>query len=570
MSSSSSELPGTIHIWWIRCLQLVSPLGAKVQTEILFTLPFCTFAANMNKSQGWLPLLFAIVLVVGMAAGYILRERLPYSQGFFETAKRSALQETMDLIKLNYVDPISIDSLEDDAIEAMLAHLDPHSVFIPAKYLQEVNEDLQGNFEGIGVEFQIIDDTVHVVNVLPGGPSAKAGLQPGDKFISVNDSIVAGKGITSAKIKSLLRGPGQSKVAIKILRESATKIITIERGTIPIYSVDASYMIDDTTGFIHLNKFSSTSYEECMAAFEKLKEKGMKKLIFDLRDNSGGILGEAVDIADEFLSDDKLIVYTKGDKQEKIEYKCKRPGQFEEGTLIVLIDEGSASASEVVAGAVQDWDRGTIIGRRSFGKGLVQEQYELTNGSALRLTVARYYTPAGRSIQKSYANGRNAYNDEVSERFASGEVIHADTTIHGEKYTTKGGRTVYGGGGITPDVFVAYDTAGFTADITPLFADQGFGKFIYRYYVSNKDFFDDFKDAADFSKRFTVNDESWKYLQNYIVANKIALPALSEKDKSELQKRIKTWMARQIWGMPGYYEVNNSYDLTVRKATGTK
>ncbi len=503
-----------------------------------------------------------------MAAGYKLRERMPTGQGFFNAGKRSALQETMDLIRLNYVDPVSTDSLADDAIEAMLAHLDPHSIFIPAKYLQGVNEDLKGNFEGIGVEFQIIDDTVNVINVLPGGPSAKAGILPGDKFLSVGDSVVAGTGITSARIKSLLRGPGQSKVNIKLFSGDRIKMVEIERGTIPLYSVDASYMINDTTGFIHLNKFSGTSYEECMAAFEKLKEMGMKKLIFDLRNNGGGILNEAVDIVDEFLSDNKLIVYTKGDKQQKTDYNCKRPGQFEEGKLIILVDEGSASASEVIAGAVQDWDRGTIIGRRTFGKGLVQEQFNLSNGAALRLTVARYYTPTGRSIQKSYAGGRSAYNDEVLERFHNGEVVHADTIkqIQGEAFKTKGGRTVYGGGGITPDIFVPYDTAGFSADIAPLFANQNFSKFIYRFYVANKSFFDEFKTASEFSKKFTVNDQVRKYLDEYIVANKIKIPTLSEKDKTELEKRIKTWMARQIWGMQGYYEANNEYDLTVQKA----
>lgn len=526
----------------------------------------------MKRSNAWLPLQFAIILILGMAAGYKLRERLPWSQSFFQSSKRSAIQEAMDLIRLNYVDPVSMDSLTDDAIDAMLAHLDPHSIFIPAKYLQEVNEDLQGNFEGIGVEFQIISDTVHVVSVLPGGPSAKAGLKPGDKFISVGDSIVAGNGITSAKIKSLLRGPGQSKVNIKVLSGTATKNVMIERGTIPLYSVDASYMIDDTTGFIHLNKFSSTSYEECMAAFEKLKKLGMKKLIFDLRDNGGGILGEAVDISDEFLSDNKLIVYTKGDKQPKVEYNCKRPGQFEEGKLVILVNEGSASASEVVAGAIQDWDRGTIVGRRTFGKGLVQEQYDLSNGAALRLTVARYYTPAGRSIQKSYSKGRAAYNDEVTERFHNGEVVHADTSTArlGESFKTKGGRTVYGGGGVTPDIFVPYDTTNFTVDITPLFTNQNFAKFIYLYYLSNKEFFDSFKDAKDFSGRFTVNEESWKFLTNYMTANKVNMPVFAGKDKVELEKRIKTWLARQIWGMPGYYEVSNVYDLTVQKARELK
>jgi carboxyl-terminal processing protease len=353
-----------------------------------------------------------------------------------------------------------------------------------------------------------------------------------------------------------------------ILTGSTKKVLSVVRGTIPLYSVDAAYMMDDTTGFIHLNKFSGTSYEECMSAFEKLKAQGMKKLIFDLRDNGGGILGEAIDISDEFLSDNKLIVYTQGRRQPKVQYNCKRPGQFEEGRLVILVDEGSASASEVIAGAIQDWDRGTIVGRRTFGKGLVQEQFNLSGGAALRLTVARYYTPAGRSIQKSYANGRSAYNEEVLERFQNGEVNHTDTVTisKGIVFKTKGGRSVYAGGGITPDVFVPIDTTGFITDVSPLFANQNFGKFIYQYYISSKSFFERFKGPADFASRFNPDENTWKSLKQYLGSNKIELPELPERDRQEMNKRIKTWMARQIWGMPGFYEVSNMYDLTVQKA----
>jgi carboxyl-terminal processing protease len=521
----------------------------------------------MKKLQAWLPILFAFMLIIGMITGYSLRERVPVSQGFFETTRRSSIQEAMDLIRLHYVEPVPMDSLSDDAIKAILGHLDPHSIFIPARYLSEINEDLQGNFEGIGVEFQIIRDTVNVVHVLPGGPSAKAGVLPGDKFLKVGDSAVTNNGISSEKIKTLLRGGGGTKVSITFLRNTSLKIISVERGTIPIYSVDAAYMINDTTGFIHLNKFSGTSYEECMAAFEKLNKLGMKKLIFDLRNNGGGILGEAVDIADEFLSGDKLIVYTKGDKVPRVEYHCKRPGQFETGKLMMLVDEGSASASEVLSGAMQDWDRATIIGRRTFGKGLVQEQYNLTGGSALRLTVARYYTPSGRSIQKSYANGKTVYNDEVSERFHNGEVITDSVkTARGKAYKTSGGRKVYGGGGITPDIFVPFDTTGFSINMLPLFANQQFNNFIYRYYLQNRASLDSFKNAKDFTDRFHANVMTWKSLMDFVAENKIQLPVIPEKDKVEIEKRIKSYLGRQIWGMEGFYEVSNSWDLTVQKA----
>lgn len=522
----------------------------------------------MKKLQIWLPLLFAIVMIVGMSIGFKLRENIPASQGFFKTGHRSSLQEVMDLVRTKYVDAVNIDTLTEDAVQAMLAHLDPHSVFIPAIHLREVNEDLQGNFQGIGVEFYIINDTVNIVSVLPGGPSDKAGLQVGDKFLKVEDSLVAGKKITADGIKNLLRGEGGSKVKVSLLRDAQIVGAEITRGTIPLLSVDAAYMIDASTGFIHLNKFSGTSYEEFMQAMENLQKQGMKKLIFDLRDNGGGILGEAVDIADEFLDSSKLIVYTDGDKQPKVEYRCKRPGLFEKGELVLLVDEGSASASEVVAGALQDWDRATIIGRRTFGKGLVQEQYDLSNGAALRLTVARYYTPTGRSIQRSYTNGRDAYYEELAGRFNSGEVINPDTIkiAHGPAFKTTGGRTVYGGGGINPDVFIAFDTASFSANVSPLFHNNTFGKFIYHYYIQNKAIFKQYKNAADFVQNFNETNAAFNSLADYVPKDSMDVKSLPAKDKTEIERRIKTWLARQIWRMNGYFQVNNTADKMVQRA----
>lgn len=522
----------------------------------------------MKKLQAWLPLLFALVMIFGMSIGYKLRENVPGQRGLFAGTRRTSLQEVMDLIRLKYVDPVSTDTLTDEAVEAMLDHLDPHSVFIPARHLAEINEDLMGNFQGIGVEFQIIDDTVNVVSVLPGGPSDKAGLQVGDKFIKVGDSAVAGNSISSERIKNLLRGAGGSKVTASMLRGTSRQLFTITRGTIPLYSVDAAYMMDSTTGYLHLNKFSGTSYEEFMQAMEKLNAKGMKSLVFDLRDNGGGILGEAVDIADEFLDNDKLIVYTEGASQPKTEYKCKRPGLFETGKVVVVIDENSASASEVLAGALQDWDRATIVGRRSFGKGLVQEQFPLTDGSALRLTVARYYTPTGRSIQKPYAGGREAYNEEVLSRYEHGEMVHQDSIRPNtsKPFKTKGGRTVYGGGGISPEVFIPADTLSFTTDMTPLFVEQRFGKFIYLYYLKHKREIDQYSSAADFNKRFNQDEAAYQELMQYLAEKKVELPTLPERDKLEVRKRIRTWLARQRWRMDGYFQVMNEYDNTIRKA----
>src|SRR5688500_18094876 len=364
-----------------------------------------------KKIQVWLPLMFSVVLILGMLIGFKLRESSSTAKSFFSFQKRSPLQEVIDLINLKYVDAINTDTLSEEAIERILTRLDPHSVYIPPVDLKEVNEDLQGNFQGIGVEFHILHDTVNVVNVLPKGPSERAGLMAGDQFLKVGDSVVAGVDISPVMIKSLLRGPAGSSVEVTMLRGKEKKLLTIKRGTIPLPSLDAAYMLDRETGLIRINKFSQTTYEEFMQAMENLQAKGLKKLVLDLRGNGGGILGEAVDIADEFLDGDKLIVYTQGNKIAKEEYRCKRPGLFEQGKLVVLTDEVSASASEIVAGALQDWDRATIVGRRTFGKGLVQEQYDLSDGAALRLTVARYYTPSGRSIQKSY-KGNGGYRDE--------------------------------------------------------------------------------------------------------------------------------------------------------------
>lgn len=522
----------------------------------------------MKKLQVWLPLLFAITLIAGMWIGSSLRKHIPFSRGLFQTARPSSVQEVMDLVSLKYVDKVDPDSLTEDAIDAMLGHLDPHSVYIPSSRLEEVNDDLQGNFEGIGVEFFIINDTMNVTNILHDGPSEKAGLQVGDRFLKIGDSVVAGNTITIDRVRKLLRGPGGSKVNVTVLRAKQTLQTTITRGTIPLYSVDASYMIDGSTGYIHLNKFSGTTYEEFMQAMEDLQQKGMKSLVFDLRDNSGGILNEAVDIVDEFLDSDKLIVYTQGAKQPRQEYRCKRPGLFEEGKLVLLVDEGSASASEVVAGALQDWDRATIVGRRSFGKGLVQEQYDLSNGAALRLTVARYYTPLGRNIQKPYDQGRDAYNDELTERFHNGEVVNGDTATHhtGEAFKTKKGRTVYGGGGITPDLFVPFDTTSYSEEVYNLLNSQHFSRFIYTYYIQQMPYFKQFKDPADFAKRFTRTEEALNALMRYTARDSVNLHAIDTRDRAEVEQRIKVWIARQIWRTEGYFEVNNLYDPVVKKA----
>jgi len=521
----------------------------------------------MKQLKVWIPLLFAIVMIAGMFIGYRLYENTN-TKGFFKTRKINRVQEVVDIVNSKYVDSVAVDSMSDEAIQGVLSHLDPHSYFIPAVDREEMNEDLKGNFEGIGIEFQIINDTVNATYVLPGGPSDKAGVLVGDKFIKVNDSLVAGNNITSERIKKLLRGPGASNVIISLIRDKQPKQIPITRGTIPLPAVDAGYMLDKETGYIRINKFSRTTYSEFMQAMEKLQQKGLQKLVLDLRGNGGGIVDEAVSLADEFLDDDKLIVYTEGRKSPRREYRAQKPGTFEKGKLVVLVDEGTASASEILTGALQDWDRATIMGRRTFGKGLVQEPFQLTDGSELRLTIARYYTPIGRSIQKPYNKGRENYNDEVMERYHSGEVIHGDTSsIHsGPTYRTKGGRTVYGGGGITPDIFVGLDTNNVSRNVTSLYINGTLNSFIYTYYMQHIDNFRQYKDPGTFANGFHDDDKVWKSLVDYAAKDTINIQNITPHDKSILQNRIRALFARLIWRTEGYFEISNNSDPVVKRA----
>ena len=518
-------------------------------------------------------MIFAGVMIVGMFIGFRLRGNIR-SSGFFKARKSSTVEEVLDLVNNFYVDSVSTDTLGNNAISGMLSHLDPHSSYIPVTEMAEMTEDLQGNFEGIGIEFQIFDDTVNVMNVLAYGPSDKAGLKVGDRFIKVGDSVVAGNGITSDRIKRLLKGPGASKVTITLLRAgegSTPRQFTISRGTIPLPSVDVSYMVNKETGYIRINRFSETTHAEFAQAIMKLQEQGLQRLILDLRENGGGVLQEAIAIADDFLDGDKLIVYTVGVHSPRVEYRCKRDGLFEKGKLVLLTDEGTASASEVLTGAMQDWERATIIGRRTFGKGLVQQPFQLTDGSSLHLTIARYYTPTGRSIQKPYSkDSHDAYEEEVMRRFHDGEVIHGDTTTHrgAPSFTTLGPehRTVYGGGGITPDIFVGFDTSTLSHAITLLYISGTLNRFVYNWYIQHLNTFKSFKDPADFNARFHDEVHVFDALVGYAQKDSINLHSIPERDRDILEHRLKAFLARQIWRTEGYYEVTNQYDPAFAKA----
>lgn len=517
--------------------------------------------ANKKRLQVWLPLLLSLCVIAGMFVGYRIRGNMP-NKGIFFVEKPKPVQEVLDLIQRKYVDDINVDSLGNIALQTILDGLDPHSVYIPTKQLQQVNEDLEGVFYGIGVEFTIINDTTNVIRVIEGGPSEKAGLKTGDKFIRVNDSLIAGNHTSEESLKNLMRGKGGTKVKATLLRNGNIIQKEITRGPIRLYSIDASYMLNDTTGFIRISRFSETTYKEFMAAMDKLHGKGMKALILDLRDNGGGILTEAVHIADEFLSQDKLITYTEGAHVPKKEYKCDKEGVFEKGTLIVLINEGTASASEILAGALQDWGRATIVGRRSFGKGLVQEQYELSDGSGLRLTVARYYTPLGRSIQKSYADGNEEYYHDILNRYKHGEMEYADSIKHNnqKKYISKTGKVLYGGGGISPDIFVPVDTLAFEKPVMKALLKGTLNDFVFKNYVSHQKEFAKYKTPDQLEKNYKVDDSTFKRLQQYAKQDSIQFNFSNANEKKQLAIQIKTLTARLIWGDEGFFEIKNFMD----------
>jgi len=521
-----------------------------------------------KKSGALLPLLFSLVLVTGIGIGYELRDQST-GLGFFGSSTKTPLEDVLNLVKKRYVDPVSIDSINNALVEDVLSHLDPHSAYIPSADRNEANEELMGNFQGIGIEYEILNDTVNVMHVIKDGPSEKAGIEVGDELIKADDSIhLSGNKISSEDIRKRLRGPQGSSVKITVLRNGKPKNIIIERGNIPLPSVDVAYVIAPQTGYIHLNKFSQRTYEEFMQALEKLQKQGIKKLILDLRGNGGGLMSEAVSIADEFLDNDKLIVYTQGYHSPREEYHCQKEGLFETGQLVVLVDETSASASEILAGALQDWDRATIIGRRSFGKGLVQQPFTLSNGGELRLTVARYYTPVGRNIQKPYNKGKDEYMEELYNRFHDGEVTVGDTSSKpkGHAFKTKGGHIVYGGGGITPDIFVAYDTSSTKSTTGKLQYKGTLSTFVYKWFVSNKQRFMAVQNLQQLQQASIMGNSEWQLLNRMAAKDSIALNNLSAKDKVLIQQKVEALMARQVWDTDKYFEVANKTDEIVQKA----
>jgi carboxyl-terminal processing protease len=522
---------------------------------------------QQNKlSKFGIPLLIAVSIVLGM---YIQKqsenkkERSYHAKGM----ANNKIDAVLNYIDQEYVDTVNISEIIENTIPQILDDLDPHSIYIPAMDYDAMNEPLEGNFDGIGVQFNIQNDTVTVIKTILGGPSEKVGIKDGDRIVSVNDSLIAGIGITNDSVMKLLRGKKGTKVNVGIFRRGESDLVyfTITRDKIPLYSIDVSYMIDDKTGYIKLSKFARTTYKEFQQAVVKLKALGMKQLVFDLRGNSGGYMDAAINIADEFLENSKLIVYTEGKARPRSDYFASHRSSCIDLGLVILIDDWSASASEIVAGAIQDNDRGLIVGRRSFGKGLVQEPVMFNDGSSLRLTIARYYTPAGRSIQKPYDEGQEAYYHDIQNRFVNGEFQEKDSIHQADslKYYTSSGRVVFGGGGIMPDVFIPVDTTG-VSDYLMKIRRKGLEYlFSFEYTDKNRQKLSQFKNVellTGYLNKQNILDEFVSFAAKKGIKKDTEELELSGKI---IEVEIKAFIARNIFDNEGFYPVIQEIDKTL-------
>lgn len=525
----------------------------------------------------YLPIILALVLIIGIWLG----SRLSFSgkdkgEGtlFNRPSQYDKVNDLINYVEKDYVDSVSRKDLTENAIEGILDKLDPHSQYIPAEDFMEVEDELNSNFEGIGIQFRIEKDTIMVIQTIAGGPSEKAGLLAGDRIVMIDDSLVAGKGITNKQAVKKLKGKRGSQVRVGIYRRGLASLIdfTLTRDVIPTYSIDISYMVNDSIGYIKLSRFAANTYEEFVNALQKLTGQGMTCLILDLRGNTGGFLQASIHISDEFLPDKKLIVYTEGNSRPNNYAYATQKGIYEENRVIILIDESSASASEIVAGAIQDNDRGLIVGRRSFGKGLVQEQLSFPDGSAVRLTVARYHTPTGRNIQRSYKDGTKEYYEELYQRFASGEMENADSIAFSDtiKYFTPAGKVVYGGGGIMPDVYVALKADEKDLLYNRLNHQNVIFQFAFEYTDKERASLQRFKTVDDFISNFTVDDALFNELTGYFRSQGITFTAkeLADSEK-KIKVLLKAYIGRNLLDDAAFYPVYHEVDKIFQVALDT-
>ena len=517
----------------------------------------------------WIVCLTLFSLNIGYFLGIKTFQRHPQLK--ILRSEQNKINETLEVINLNYVDTVDIKYLAESAVSKIISELDPHSNYIPASDVEAVNEDLESTFSGIGIQFNMITDTVVVVSIVSGGPAEKAGLKSFDRIVTVNDSVVAGKNISQTKMIRMLRGPKNSKVMLGIRRGNADELIQYEltRGDIPNYSIDVSYKINDNIGFIKISKFARSTYSEFLTAIAKLRQEGVTGFIIDLRRNAGGYLESANYMINEFLSKGDMIVYVQGKSFPRSDYRSNGKGACQDVPLVVLIDEESGSASEIFAGAIQDNDRGLIIGRRSFGKGLVQHKLELSDGSELLLTVARYYTPSGRCIQKDYELGKNEeYSQDLENRYWHGEYFTADSIKMNDSlaYQTVGGRTVYGGGGIMPDIFIPSDTSGYTSYFAQLDRTNTLYQFTLDYSKDNQEKlkqYSDYKALYEYLKEQPLIDELAEYATSKGIKKR---PTLMEISRKRIEIQLHAIIIRHFFDNEGFYPLYNQNDPAVNKA----
>jgi carboxyl-terminal processing protease len=541
----------------------------------------------------WMPLLLSLALIIGILLGnwitsirirgivsdeisnqrFSIRPGNAAGSGFSLTPKGNKISSALHYILNEYVDTVSISNLNEAVMPALVDKLDPHSIYIPATDFQRFSEPLVGNFSGIGVSFNMVEDSVAIINTIPNGPSEMVGVMAGDRIIMVDDSVVAGVNMPSQDIVKMLKGPKNTQVKVTVYRrgEDAPIDFEITRDDIPIYSVDVAYKVNDNTGYIKISQFAQTTYHEFMQAIERLETQGVEKYIIDLRRNGGGIMEAATMIADQFLEEGQLIVYTEGRTRPRENDYATSRGMLKKDKVVVLMDESSASASEILAGAIQDNDRGLVIGRRSFGKGLVQEEMRFADGSALRLTVARYYTPTGRSIQRSYENGKEDYYHDFQERWLRGEFEHEDSIKFddSQRFVTPGGKIVYGGGGIMPDVFVPVDTSGASEYYNKVRSLGLMYRFAFKYTDLHRSSLDQFTAAREIENYLNDQDLMPQFIS--YAREKGVQPDYKDIKTSEeiLLKTIKAYVARNIIDNDGFYPIIADIDETLKVAIDT-
>ena len=525
---------------------------------------------NTNKNNRFMPLVLALCVIAGIVIGTFYANHFSGNRLSIINQGGNRINSLLNIINDQYVDDVNIDSLVDEAIPQILSNLDPHSVYISAEDVQMTNDELAGSFSGVGIEFVIRNDTIQVQAVINNGPAERAGILAGDKIVSINGEPFVGKEVTSQEAMHRLKGPKGTKVSVGVKRYGTNKVeqFSITRADIPQKSVTATYMLDNKTGYIKVRNFGDKTYAEMLIALAQLQQHGFCRLVIDLRDNTGGYMEAAVQMVNEFLPKDKLIVYMEGRKQPRADFKSDGRGTYQNLPLVVLINEGSASASEIFAGAIQDNDRGMIVGRRSFGKGLVQQQMDFANGSVIRLTVARYFTPSGRCIQKPYTTGDgDGYQNDLIERYEHGEFFSQDSIKHsGKEYHTVMGRTVYGGGGITPDIFVPDDTA----DVTSYYKEAAMSGLILQFAFEFTDM------QRNFLKQFTNVDDMNTYLLSQNTVDKFVVYAekhglkrrnnLIKKSRRLLEHYINSRIIYNMMDENAWTEYVNSDDDVVKAA----